>query len=244
MLTQIRGCRMRPIFIATVLASGLFVGMPVFAQPSYDCSAQLNATERAICGDDRLARLDQEMASKFQRIYSHLAPERAQVFRQQQTNWRQRDRDACGSSTGCLRANYFYRIGIFDRLLDGSADRQTPEITRSASARVLLDGTIERRAADGFTFRRLPDGTTERYTPDGQKLPQLSYKSSVQPATLPPLPPSLESWGSALESSLLIILDNILTDDEYAAYQSTETDKVDYVLIDWRLRSISILTEP
>jgi uncharacterized protein YecT (DUF1311 family) len=237
---------MRPIFFAMVLACGLFASTLASAQPSYDCSVQLNATERTICGDDRLARLDREMASKFERLYSQLAPERAQVFRQQQTRWRLNDRDACGPSAGCIRANYAYRIGVFDRMLGHATGEETsgpPEITRSASARVLPDGTIERLLPDGTRIRYLPGGGIERYDPDGRKTTAYAY-SQVPYAGLPPLPPTYDGWASDLQASLAGILDNILTDDEYAAYENTEAGKADYVLIDWRLRSISLLTQP
>lgn len=234
---------MRLISIATLAVGALVVGTPATAQPSFDCTAQLNATEQAICRDAGLARLDRHMASTFYVLYEKIERDRAPKFRADQTQWR-RDRDACGSAVGCIRNNYIYRIGIFEEIIGGDPSEGLTEITRSPSARVLPDGTIEKRNEDGSITRHLPNGRTERVSPDGEQITVYTQYSQVPYANLPPLPPTHDGWATSLEGSLLIILDNILTDDEYTAYQSTETGKDDYVLIDWRLRSISILTQP
>ena len=211
--------------------------------PSYNCSGNLNPTERTICNNAGLSKFDRDMANRFGVIFDRLSGDRKKAFRNQQTRWR-RDRDACGRAVGCIRANYVYRILQFDNIRGGAPSRTTPAPEKLASAKVLPDGSIEKRFPDGGRVVRLPDGTTERYLPDGTKLPPAVFKSGVQPSTLPPLPDTLASWGSGLEGSLLGILDNILTETEYSAYLLTESDKVDYELIDWRLRSIAFLTQP
>ena len=218
------------------------VAVPAEAQPSYDCSGNLNPTEQTVCNNTGLSALDRRMAAAYLTIFDRLSGVRKSAFRGEQTQWRQ-DRDACGAAIGCIRANYVYRINQFDKMTGGGASRNTPAPVRLSSAKVLPDGTIERRMPDGARIRRLPNGDTERYAPDGTKLPRVMYRSNVQPATLPPLPAPLESWGTTLEGSLLGILSNILTDTEYSAYLSTESGKYDYELIDWRLRSIAFLTQ-
>ena len=227
----------------------LFFGITASAsaQPSYSCRGNLNPTERTICNDAGLSKYDRDMANKFVAIFDRLAGDRKRAFRNQQTRWR-RDRDACGPVVGCIRANYVYRILQFDRLNSGGAPSRTdpgPEPEKLASAKVLPDGSIEKRLPDGGRVVRLPDGTTERYLPDGTKLPPVAaYKTGVQPSSLPPLPETLVNWGSGLEGSLLGILDNSLTEAEYSAYLVTEEGKFEYELIDWRLRSIAFLTQP
>ena len=227
---------MRFLLIPTVAAAGLLVVEPSIAQPSYGCSGQLNATERTICQDNILAQLDQEMADKFYAISNRLSDERKGNFRREQTRWR-KNRDACGPAVGCIMANYVYRIGQLDAIA-GDAP------FGSFSARVLPDGTIERRLPNGVLERRLPNGTMESYGPDGQKISQNVPLIQVQEDGLPPLPPAPVGWSVGLRMTLLEILNNILPDEQYAAYRSTEAGKEGYALVDWRLRSISLLTEP
>jgi uncharacterized protein YecT (DUF1311 family) len=234
---------MRPIVFSIVAAAAFAAAAPAATQPSYDCGARLNPTERAVCDDPELAGLDRDMAAQFSRIYAGLSGDRALAFREEQTRWR-RNRDACGAATGCIKANYIYRIGQFAEMTGEGRQGSPGGLTRSPATSVLADGTIERRMPDGSLVRHLPSGRVERFGPDGQRLPGHSYRSNVRPADLPPLPPPLQGWGTALESSLGVILANILTEDEFSAYLTTEAGKNDYVLIDWRLRSISILTQP
>lgn len=230
---------MRLVLVPAALAAVLCFGASAVAQPSYSCSGRLNATERAICGDAGLSQLDSVMAGRFFAIFDRLDAARQATFRHEQTQWRA-DRDACGAATGCIRANYVFRIAAFDAM-EGVA---VPE--RFASATVLPDGSIQRVAADGSRTIRRPDGTIERYLPNGEKLPEVVF-AQVQPSDLPELPPlspSTTAWFVAFESTLLSIIENILTDAEYVAYQPTETGKEKLVLIDWRLRSIAFLTQP
>lgn len=232
---------MRLMRIAAFVAILFSAAVSANAQPSYSCSGNLNPTEQTICDNTGLSALDRDMAAAYRTVFDRLSGNRKTAFRSAQTQWR-RDRDACGAATGCIRANYVYRISQFDEMTGGGASGGAPDPVRLSSAKVLPDGTIERRTPDGFRIRRLPNGRTERYAPDGTKLPSAVY-NQVQPSTLPQLPAPLESWGTALESNLLTILNNILTDTEYSAYLSTESGKYDYELIDWRLRSIAFLTQ-
>ncbi|MEM7291566.1 MAG: lysozyme inhibitor LprI family protein [Pseudomonadota bacterium] len=212
------------------------------AQPSYSCSGNLNPTERTICNNAGLSKYDRDMVRAYSVIINRLAGNRKTAFRNRQTKWRQ-NRDACGWAVGCIRANYVYRIMQFEKMTNRTPSRTNPVPERLVSTKVLPDGSIERTMPDGSRLVRLPDGNTDRYLPDGTRLPRTSFRSNVQPSTLPPLPDPLAGWGSALEGSLLEILINILTESEYSAYLLTEADKVDYELIDWRLRSIAFLTQ-
>jgi len=232
---------MRLIRITAFVAILSSAAVSADAQPSYNCSGNLNPAEKTICDNIGLSELDRSMAKAYRKAFDRLSGIQKRVFRSEQVQWR-RDRDACGAAIGCIRANYVYRINQFDETTGGGASRSTSGPARFSSAKVLPDGTIERRTPDGSRIRRLPNGETERYRPDGTEI--IIMKIETQPATLPPLPAPLENWGTALESTLLEILNNILTDAEYPAYLATETGKHDYELVDWRLRSIAFLTQP
>jgi hypothetical protein len=112
----------------------------------------------------------------------------------------------------------------------------------AATRRVLEDGTLEIRFADGSARRRLPTGQLQNVRPDGT-VTTLTFVQT-QTADLPPLPAQYEQWGSRLGSELLSILGNILTSAEMEAYLQTEAGKGYYELVDWRLRSIEFLMIP
>ncbi len=107
---------------------------------------------------------------------------------------------------------------------------------------VLPDGTMEVRFPDGRISRRKPDGKFETQFPDGS----ISMQSFVQVpgADLPPLPGELGNWGTQVADGLLGVLNNILTNAEFEAYQQTEAGKDFYEVLDWRIASIRFLTTP
>ena len=111
-----------------------------------------------------------------------------------------------------------------------------------AARRVLDDGTLEIRFADGSGRRRLPDGRLQIVRPDGTLAP-LAFVN-VPSADPPPLPAEYAGWGTRVGDDLLGILRNILTPAEMEAYLQTEEGKNFYQLLNWRLRSISFLTVP
>jgi uncharacterized protein len=228
---------MRYLFIAGLAATVVGFAATADAQPSYNCNVQLNPAERAICDDPGLAALDREMAGKFYAIFDRLGGNDQTNFRREQSEWR-RNRDACGRATGCLRANYVYRIGQFDAITGGGA----APLVRQSNVNVLPDGTFERHNLDGSIDRRDPAGNISTEMPDGSIL---TYQYAQVPgAGIPDLPPPMANWAEQVEANLLGILDNILTDQEYADYLATESGKQDLVLVDWRLRSIDYLTSP
>lgn len=245
---------MRFLFVTALAAMALSLGAAAQAQPSYPCNVRLNPTEKAICTNAELADLDLAMANKFHAIADRMTPAQQDAFWQQQTQWRH-DRDACGPAVGCIRASYVYRIGQFDAMTGVSAAAACPAPagpSRTFSSQVLPDGTIERLNPDGSRERHLPNGEIVRYGPDGREMERSASGSllterlrgqSIQIVRLTPPLPEYQTWTTSLENSLAAILENILTDAEYQYYRTTEANKADYDLIDWRLRSIRVLTQ-
>jgi hypothetical protein len=233
-----RGSNMRHLLKPALAAIAIGIVSSAHAQPSFNCNVQLNPTEQAICDHADLADLDQEMAGKFRAIFDRLSGGQRDTFRREQSQWR-RDRDACGPVVGCIHANYFYRISQFDGMA-GMAQPGAGGPTRAANARVLADGTIERIMPDGERILYFTNGQEEHHLPNGDV-----FMRNIQAMQIPILTPPLDQYGrwvDGLSSNLLNILHNMLSDQEYSAYQSTEAGRDEYSLIDWRLRFISRLT--
>ena len=89
---------------------------------------------------------------------------------------------------------------------------------------------------------RSPTGDQQRYMPNGQRLTQVGALSQAQPPLPPALPTEFTGWGNTVNIRLSGILRNILTAEEFAAYEATEADKGFFDLLEWRLDSISFLT--
>lgn len=230
---------MRHLLIPALTATAICMVSSAHAQPSFNCSAQLNPTEQAICDDGNLSALDREMAQQFFAIFDRLSGTRQTNFRREQSQWR-RDRDACGRTTGCIRANYVYRIGQFDRMT-GATPSGAGAIDRTPDTHVLPDGSVEKNMPDGERVRYLPSGQEEHHPPNGE-----AYITNIQKMQVTVLTPPLSQYGpwiDGLSSSLLGILDRMMSDEEFGYYQSTEAGKDEYALIDWRLRFISLLAE-
>ncbi|MEM6667418.1 MAG: hypothetical protein AAF638_13555 [Pseudomonadota bacterium] len=235
--------------IGLLLGMALFVSAPVGgpavvnAQPSYNCSVQLNPTEQAICDNGTLARLDSAMAGRFHAHFENLSGTTRTAFREDQTRWRL-SRDGCGTNIACIGASYGQRIAEI-RTAAGGRGAAAPEPERAGNVRILSDGTFERTAQDGSRFLRYPDGDTARFNPDGSRVSEGNVAMVQVPnAGLPALPDQYAQWGTGLSNSLLGILRNLLQEEEYVAYLRTEEERRDdyYRLLDWRLRSISFLT--
>lgn len=138
------------------------------------------------------------------------------------------------------------RLTLSDiRLLDEDRLRNLPPAVRPPvdkriQRRILEDGTLESRYPDGLIHRLRPDGNVESVSPDGME--SMGLRIHVEDADLPLLPEELSGWGSMLGEQLLILLRNILSEAEFAAYRQTEVNKDYYELIEWRLRSLNFLT--
>lgn len=86
-----------------VLAAGLaaLLSAPASAveRPSFDCSMAVSPTEKAICGNDRLARLDRAIAQAYRKLRAD--PNLTEELTKEQTAFLAR-RDTCGADVICL----------------------------------------------------------------------------------------------------------------------------------------------
>lgn len=96
--------------VAAILMASVTSQSAQAMSPSFDCATVRKASERAICMDRRLSRLDRRLDYWYGR-----AMERASYFdhsrylRAEQREWLDL-RDSCGQSRRCLRFEYRTRI--------------------------------------------------------------------------------------------------------------------------------------
>jgi uncharacterized protein YecT (DUF1311 family) len=80
-----------PASIAAAIAALFALGPPARAQdpisPSFDCAKETGAVEQAICGDPKLAELDQYIAQYFKVALADLSAADAVVLRADQRAW-------------------------------------------------------------------------------------------------------------------------------------------------------------
>lgn len=76
----------------------------VSATPSFDCSRASSKTEREICSNTTLARVDVYTASMYRCLLEHSPTEREKL-KADQREWLPK-RNACGDEVGCIRGAY------------------------------------------------------------------------------------------------------------------------------------------
>jgi uncharacterized protein YecT (DUF1311 family) len=91
------GIRIAAAVIAALAAAGPGLAAE---RPSFQCAKAATATEKAICANDRLARLDRAIAAAYRRLNAELSPEH-EAFGKEQSEFL-KNRDACGADTSCL----------------------------------------------------------------------------------------------------------------------------------------------
>ncbi len=75
--------------VLPALAVCMVVGLPAGAQPKpgFDCAKASSAVDRLICSDEGLARLDRELAGRFEELHRTLSSEGFAVLRSNQLKW-------------------------------------------------------------------------------------------------------------------------------------------------------------
>jgi uncharacterized protein YecT (DUF1311 family) len=77
---------------------------------SFDCAKAGTATEKAVCGDVALARLDRNLADAYTQALSWASDDAAkEAIRAAQRSWIA-ERDACGGDVACIAATYDARL--------------------------------------------------------------------------------------------------------------------------------------
>ena len=78
---------------------------------SFDCAKAGSATEKAICSDIALARLDRTLADQYTVALSFTDDAGKAKVREDQRKWIA-ERNACAGDVGCLTSQYQARIKV------------------------------------------------------------------------------------------------------------------------------------
>jgi uncharacterized protein len=79
------------------------------ASPSFSCSGSLTPTERAICSDDVLAKLDQELAAAYKQVIADASKKDRIKDIKSERAWLD-VRSGCGTDWACIKNEYELRI--------------------------------------------------------------------------------------------------------------------------------------
>ena len=77
--------------------------------PSFDCKSNHGPDETAVCGNNELSRLDNEMATAYRNALSTASPDATAQLRSIQRDWLNK-RKNCGASNVCLKELYERRL--------------------------------------------------------------------------------------------------------------------------------------
>jgi glucose/arabinose dehydrogenase/uncharacterized protein YecT (DUF1311 family) len=132
----------KPLFALFALAAALSVRSASAA--SFDCAKASTPTEKAICADPILSRLDEQLDDAY-RVAQKRAESRT-ALRDAQRKWLATRRDVCRDSA-CLRAAYEARI---DALLDESKGNPTTETLETSATRAREPYTVGGASCGGF----------------------------------------------------------------------------------------------
>ena len=114
------------------------------AQPSFDCRKASTATEKAICADPRLARLDRAIAVAFRQLKAELQADDTLPNEQEEFL---KQRDQCAADAACLMRALDNRRGALTlQPQPGRADRREGFVGRYSNR---FGWAIVRRALDG-----------------------------------------------------------------------------------------------
>lgn len=91
-----------------VLMLCFFVNNAIAA--SFDCNKAINITEKTICSDDNLSRLDVELSSSFKQAKTSLTKTEYSELSKEQKKWL-KVRNECCSDKACIARAYQSRIG-------------------------------------------------------------------------------------------------------------------------------------
>lgn len=104
--------RQRLAFLKSLVDKASSTG-PV--SPSFPCNARLTPSERAICQNDALARLDLALDNAFKARFRSLSKADQVALSANQSAWRI-NRDRCGTAPACIEAAYRQRLSYFEGL--------------------------------------------------------------------------------------------------------------------------------
>lgn len=199
------------IVLIALLAS---LAAPASAQqPSFDCRRAGTPTEHAICGSDRLSRLDVQMARLY-RAAARRAGGNARRLRAQQLVWQQW-RNICGGDTACLARRYAERIVDFD-----PGAMPTAPAGPAQGVRRLRNGRWEEVMPDGtIRWTSVGGGGAGTIHPDGTETVMQFVTVDNLPGEIPP-PSGGALWFQTVEGQLVGVVRGFLPPEDHAAYDA------------------------
>ncbi len=102
-----------PLLAALAALAAALPDGPAAAQ-SFDCAKATTADEKAVCGNGRLAALDDEMAALYRDIEARTLMGMRGAVRDDQRTFLDRRR-ACGGDVACIRDLYRARIAELEK---------------------------------------------------------------------------------------------------------------------------------
>ena len=107
---------------AAVVAAALFLAPSPASTASFNCALANLPAELAVCNDDMLGSLDEQMAAEYFPLINAAPPEAALVIRAEQREWLKR-RNACGYDLQCILGAYraqLQRLGAWREAISGA----------------------------------------------------------------------------------------------------------------------------
>jgi uncharacterized protein YecT (DUF1311 family) len=127
MRTKMMGLASGLIAITAGLALNASVAEAQNVSPTFNCNQRLNATERAICNNDDLAYLDQDMVAVYNQLPQFVNSSRWRQIRNEQRQWL-KTRNSCGANVGCIRRTVNRRVGVLNTYMPGNLPDQPPQV--------------------------------------------------------------------------------------------------------------------
>lgn len=146
------------------LAGAMMFTAPTIAaeRPSFDCSKAGSASEKAICANSRLARLDRGIAGAYRALRSDL--DLQETLTKEQGDFLQK-RDACGADVACLtREMESRRAALALEPLRGSTDERERFVGRYRNDRG--DMMVRRTLAGEYELSGATTESNGRWTCD------------------------------------------------------------------------------
>ena len=130
-----------------------------------DCAKARTATERAICGDPELQKLDAAVASDFADALAATQGATRQALLAQQRRWlSQRDHGCKGNDVACLRSSYQARFDALEALTARIAPGN-PSLSDATAVALLGSWKIEGDLVPGAPDQRVPATEMPAYLP-------------------------------------------------------------------------------
>jgi uncharacterized protein len=95
--------------VATVTTPVVVDEKPI--SPAFDCAKASSDVEKMICGDSKLANLDNELSTGYKTVYGSAKPDDQARMKKEQNNWLKTVRNICKDKS-CVVGAYEVRMHV------------------------------------------------------------------------------------------------------------------------------------